>query len=29
MAIQQVPQEKFKDHQPFNPPVNPDQETDG
>jgi integrase/recombinase XerD len=28
MAIEQVPQEKFKDHQPFNPPENPDQETD-
>ena len=28
MAIEQVPQEKFKDHQPSNPPENPDQETD-
>ena len=27
MAIEQVPQEKFKDHQPFNPPESPDQET--
>jgi len=28
MAIEQVPQEKFPDHQPFNPPESPDQETD-
>lgn len=28
MAIEQVTQAKFKDHQPFNPPENPDQETD-
>jgi integrase len=28
MAIEQVPQEKFKDPQPFNPPESPDQETD-
>ena len=28
MTIEQVLQEKFKDHQPFNPPESPDQETD-
>jgi len=28
MAIEHVPQEKFKDRQPFNPPESPDQETD-
>jgi len=28
MAIEQVPQEKFPDRQPFNPPGSPDQETD-
>ena len=28
MTVEQVPQEKFKDHQPFAPPGSPDQETD-
>ncbi len=28
MAIEQVPQEKSPDRQPFNPPESPDQETD-